>query len=102
MRISKFTARWFHAQALLTALILFYSWVAAPTRLSAQATTTLAQLAAQMQPGTWAELKSIGFNNQLLTESADFSYISRHGTRSADLFFRQIFRSPHCVNEKFR
>jgi hypothetical protein len=66
--------------------------------------SALATLAAQMPPGTWAELPTNGLTNQLLTDIADYSYITQY---SEDLAWDPISRQllfvggPHTGQVKF-
>lgn len=72
--------------------------------LVAKGGSALATLAAQMQPGTWAELVTNGLTNQLLTDSADYSYITQYSEDMVwDPSSRQLLfvGGPHTGQVKF-
>ncbi len=71
---------------------------------AAQSPTALSQVAASMRPGAWAELPTLGLTNELLTDSASYSYITQY---SEDLAWDPVSRrllfvgGPHTGQVKF-
>lgn len=64
----------------------------------AWAGTTLGDLAAAMQPGTWQELKSTGFGNPLLENGGSGSVLSYADKGVWNPILRKVYfmGSPHC------